>query len=294
MPDLYVCGVPMALGDYYRDSCSAATTYAYSYGYARAQLNGERTELTLYRFAKGGEGNTPAIHSPGSLLLILDGDNYIDSENAPTIKLDNGSMEVLNRSSTDEGRLFITAEGSDGIQLSKGSYYQTSGIINITAQAAGVNVYDKKVEITGGELNIESGTYGISCNKFSMSGGKLLACGNTRAIDETMGFNYSPLPIFASTSPSGTLGTYKYANHNSYKVISIGYTTAPVLSIPGDVDNDGDVDLDDAIYLLYHVNFKETYPVGQSVDFNGDGGDDLDDTIYLLYHVNFKETYPLH
>ena len=64
--------------------------------------------------------------------------------------------------------------------------------------------------------------------------------------------------------------------------------------IPGDVDNDTVVDLDDAIYLLYHVNFKDTYPVQQPVDFNGDGKEDLDDAIYLLYHVNFKDTYPLH
>jgi hypothetical protein len=30
------------------------------------------------------------------------------------------------------------------------------------------------------------------------------------------------------------------------------------------------------------------------VDFNGDDKEDLDDAIYLLYHVNFKDTYPLH
>ncbi|MBO7157595.1 MAG: hypothetical protein J6W31_03235, partial [Clostridia bacterium] len=30
--------------------------------------------------------------------------------------------------------------------------------------------------------------------------------------------------------------------------------------IKGDADNDSDVDLDDAIYLLYHVNFSATYP----------------------------------
>ena len=62
----------------------------------------------------------------------------------------------------------------------------------------------------------------------------------------------------------------------------------------GDVDGDAVVDLDDAIYLLYHVNFKDTYPVNQPVDFNGDAKEDLDDAIYLLYHVNFKDTYPLH
>lgn len=62
----------------------------------------------------------------------------------------------------------------------------------------------------------------------------------------------------------------------------------------GDVDGVDGVSLNDAIYLLYHVNFKDTYPVNQPVDFDGNGKEDLDDAIYLLYHVNFKDTYPLH
>ncbi len=63
--------------------------------------------------------------------------------------------------------------------------------------------------------------------------------------------------------------------------------------IPGDVDENDKVDLDDAIYLLYHVNFSSIYPVEQPVDFDGSGTVDLDDAIYLLYHVNFPDTYPL-
>ena len=62
---------------------------------------------------------------------------------------------------------------------------------------------------------------------------------------------------------------------------------------PGDVDENGEVDLNDAIYLLYHVNFSDTYPVNQSVDFDSSGTVDLNDAIYLLYHVNFPVSYPL-
>lgn len=61
----------------------------------------------------------------------------------------------------------------------------------------------------------------------------------------------------------------------------------------GDVTGDDEVNLDDAIYLLYHVNFPALYDVNQPVDFNGDGKEDLDDAIYLLYHVNFPALYPL-
>ena len=83
-----------------------------------------------------------------------------------------------------------------------------------------------------------------------------------------------------------------------FEMLRVGERDGELLFLPtvlkGDVNGNGTVDLDDAIYLLYHVNFSETYPVDQSVDFNGDGKEDLDDAIYLLYHVNFKDTYPLH
>ena len=64
--------------------------------------------------------------------------------------------------------------------------------------------------------------------------------------------------------------------------------------LKGDLDESGEVDLNDAIYLLYHVNFPGSYPVNQSVDFDGSGKADLNDAIYLLYHVNFPSSYPLH
>ena len=92
---------------------------------------------------------------------------------------------------------------------------------------------------------------------------------------------------------------YEYADERGYGVFyfATGEFIIPLDGndpLPGDVDGNGEVDLDDAIYLLYHVNFKDTYPVNQPVDFNGDSKEDLDDAIYLLYHVNFKDTYPLH
>ncbi len=64
--------------------------------------------------------------------------------------------------------------------------------------------------------------------------------------------------------------------------------------VKGDSDGNGTLDLDDAIHLLFYVNFPESYPVSQAVDYDGNGTVEMDDAIYLLFHINFPEAYPLH
>lgn len=55
----------------------------------------------------------------------------------------------------------------------------------------------------------------------------------------------------------------------------------------GDVDGDGQIGTQDAIYVLYHVFYNEVfpdlYPVSQNCDFNGDEALGTDDAIYVLY-----------
>ena len=61
----------------------------------------------------------------------------------------------------------------------------------------------------------------------------------------------------------------------------------------GDLDKNGEVNEDDAIYLLRYVIFPEKYPIDAQADFNADGVVDEEDAIYLLRHVIFPEKYPL-
>jgi len=63
---------------------------------------------------------------------------------------------------------------------------------------------------------------------------------------------------------------------------------------PGDVDGIPGVSMDDAIHLLFAINFPDVYQVNQPCDFDGSGAVDQDDAIYLLFYVNFKDLYPLH
>ena len=80
-------------------------------------------------------------------------------------------------------------------------------------------------------------------------------------------------------------------------VASLTESTSLVVSayILGDVNDDGAVDTDDPIYLLYYTLFGDgLYPVNQECDFNGDGAVDTDDAIYLLYFTLFGDSlYPL-
>ena len=61
----------------------------------------------------------------------------------------------------------------------------------------------------------------------------------------------------------------------------------------GDVTTDGEVDSNDAIYLLRHTMNETRYPINQSGDMNGDGTVDSNDAIYLLRHTMNPTRYPL-
>lgn len=65
--------------------------------------------------------------------------------------------------------------------------------------------------------------------------------------------------------------------------------------IYGDIDDDGEITMNDAIYLFNAAMFPEQYsiPSGQKTDYNGDGNFDMNDAIYLFNHAMFPEQYPI-
>ena len=63
--------------------------------------------------------------------------------------------------------------------------------------------------------------------------------------------------------------------------------------IPGDVDNNGVVDLDDVIALLLYVSMPEVFPITGNADFNASGTIDVDDVLELLLYVSMPDQFPL-
>ena len=78
---------------------------------------------------------------------------------------------------------------------------------------------------------------------------------------------------------------------------NIHYQSAMPDTQPGDMNNDGTLDTNDAVYLLLNIMFgAEDYPVsaGANLNLNGDGSVDTNDAVYLLLHVMFgAEDYPI-
>ena len=67
----------------------------------------------------------------------------------------------------------------------------------------------------------------------------------------------------------------------------------PKSALRGDMDRDGDVDSDDAIYLLRYTLFPVDYPILQDADFTKNGAEGSEDAIYLLRHTLFATDFPL-
>lgn len=76
-----------------------------------------------------------------------------------------------------------------------------------------------------------------------------------------------------------------------------GFTKATVFNAvedplqTGNLNGDGQTDMDDVTYLMYHLTFPDLYPVSAPADFSQNGRLDSFDVLKLLYCVFFPETY---
>ena len=88
-------------------------------------------------------------------------------------------------------------------------------------------------------------------------------------------------------------GTVEFDTGCTFVTVEKGETGDDTESVLGDFDGDETVTSDDAVYLLRHTLFAESYPVSGYADFDHDGNVTSDDAVYLLRHTLFAESYPL-
>ena len=129
--------------------------------------------------------------------------------------------------------------------------------------------------INGKQVNVRTGPgtgYGMA--------GYQLNTGNLVIIQEVV--------YDGSTYNWGRMENGHWVCMDYVKLLSIETT-----ELPGDMNGDGVINKDDAIYLLRHVVFPDKYPVTIEADINADNAVNKDDAIYLLRHVVFPDKYPL-
>lgn len=86
-----------------------------------------------------------------------------------------------------------------------------------------------------------------------------------------------------------------YSTELFYKTYPMANTNYDATALPlrGDLTGDGQVDEDDAIYLLQHVLMPGDFPVEQTADLDRNGRVDEEDAIYLLQYILMPEYFPL-
>lgn len=80
----------------------------------------------------------------------------------------------------------------------------------------------------------------------------------------------------------------------TYEGLLASFSVTVMDAVPGDMNGDGIVTDDDALYVLMHTFFPDAYPVVGGCDFDGDGVVTDNDALYLLMHTFFPEDYPLY
>lgn len=101
--------------------------------------------------------------------------------------------------------------------------------------------------------------------------------------------------VTATITSYGTEGTdvFVLAGEGASKTFNITLKIVEA-GVPGDMDDSGAVDSDDAIYLLMHTILPDSYPVKLNADVDSSGAVDSDDAIYLLMHTILPDSYPLY
>lgn len=111
--------------------------------------------------------------------------------------------------------------------------------------------------------------------------------GQTLSLDDIEALYERHVTLYTDVAHTTVFDTTTAVNEN------LTLYVVPIMQ--GDMNGDGEVDIDDAIYLFSYTMNPELYPISseQDMDYNGDGEVDIDDAIYLFSHTMNPELYPI-
>ncbi|MBQ8623103.1 MAG: leucine-rich repeat protein [Oscillospiraceae bacterium] len=149
------------------------------------------------------------------------------------------------------------------IEIGEGAFRNASNITSITVPESVLIIADSAFDCNMASITIKSADTYIA-DSFTTIGAGAVINGHEGSTAQNYAFRYSR--VFSE-----------------------------ITELRGDLDGNGIVDNNDAIYLLYASVFGvEEYPINQDCDYNNNGIIDGDDATYLLYHTLFgAESYPL-
>ncbi len=146
--------------------------------------------LTLNNFEISAPDENPfgtanAIYSELDLVLVLVGENRLETVGSDTIKIAAASLTI-----NGDGKLSIIAEPSedmlaDGIDITSGDFIINGGVIELNGSDHGIEIDYGNMTVDGCKLNINSGDEGIDITdgNFTVNGGIFEIYADDKGID---------------------------------------------------------------------------------------------------------------
>jgi len=240
----------------------------------------------------------------GVVVSVMDSTKYIivPAEQDFKVEIDANEAGTMNYSVTEyENGKAVRKVNFDDISLYKGQNFNANldAGYQVAEDSYALNTKDKN---NNDEVIYHSGLYsGSQIHSLSVS----VSCegnGDARGVSAATSGDYVVVVALPDDGEK-FLGWYdsdgKFLSRNpDYGFIikeSINLTAKFGDYTPGELNDDGVVDMNDAILLLQHSMFPELFPLEYAgeTDFTGDGVVDLNDAILLLQHSMFPDLFPL-
>lgn len=262
-PKLYDVGVDLVLSGH--DHCYTRTHILKPVGYGV-----DASVITAYNT---DEYHSYYVYADGSTVPKYVSWTDLNLNTYQNLKVASAPVKVVN----PDGILHITAATSSGSQVNPAAYENMYTAVKATANTRHMS----RVDITEDELTIVTYNMGqrttesitlVDCftivKECAHTGG--IATCECKAFCELCGEAYASLDHSFADGSCSACGLMR-----------------------GDLDGNGMVNEDDAIYLLQSVLMPDVFKLYQPVDYDGDSTVNEDDAVFLLQHVLMPGFFPL-